>query len=653
MSDRRSSSSGSAEDNDSFFEQWKAQRIHEEKRDSLLNKESRTFYSSNDTHQNSKQNQNPSHNDFDSNRHFSNGQNVSDKKFSNEQNGKNQNTSDDQNIPNGQNIPYGQNISNSQNDAGDRNFGRANSAPGNDRYFATENTSNDHHNKSKDDNQVINLIFRKKTLRDWLNLLKTYLISFLFHLLLIIPLLFIVVTEVLDKTVEIISQPGDEAIPLTEMETFDNDPIEVESEPNVGMDPVTVTKSFDETIERPSIMDSETTDPTLPMDQFSVEPIPSSALVGIPQGQVSSAFQGRGEGKKAMLAAGGGSEGSEKAVADALRWLAMHQLSDGSWSFDLNECPQCNGKCSKSGRMGNARFGATAMALLPFISSGITPYKGEYKNNVKKGIDFLLRNGKGDKNLLSFTDSGGTMYSHGLAAILLCETYGMLSSEERSRYPALKNAAARSVEYIVYAQDPNGGGWRYRPKEPGDTSVVGWQMMALKSMQLSKLITLDKNVYPKALYFLSNVTGYNSGSEYGYTNKGGGTSATSAVGLLCRLYLDWKPDTAPLLRGADLLLETGPKLNDPYYVYYATQLFHHIGGDRWKKWNQSVRDPLIEQQCHSGHEAGSWFPSDADTYCRTGGRLYATALNCMTLQIYYRYLPLYQGTVGESQFSID
>jgi len=49
---------------------------------------------------------------------------------------------------------------------------------------------------------------------------------------------------------------------------------------------------------------------------------------------------------------------------------------------------------------------------------------------------------------------------------------------------------------------------------------------------------------------------------------------------------------------------------------------------------------LVATQVKSGHERGSWhFP---DRWGDVGGRLYTTAMCAMTLEIYYRYIPLYE-----------
>ena len=68
------------------------------------------------------------------------------------------------------------------------------------------------------------------------------------------------------------------------------------------------------------------------------------------------------------------------------------------------------------------------------------------------------------------------MYAHGQGAIVLCEAYAMTGDE------MLREPAQRAIDFIVEAQHP-AGGWRYRPGEPGDTSVLGWQVMALRIFQ--------------------------------------------------------------------------------------------------------------------------------------------------------------------------
>jgi hypothetical protein len=77
-----------------------------------------------------------------------------------------------------------------------------------------------------------------------------------------------------------------------------------------------------------------------------------------------------------------------------------------------------------------------------------------------------------------------------------------------------------------------------------------------------------------------------------------------------------------------------------YYWYYATIAMYQHGGRPWTRWNDRVRDRLVGLQRKSGHPAGSWDPDDS-LYGASGGRIYCTALAALTLEVYYRYLRLY------------
>jgi hypothetical protein len=96
------------------------------------------------------------------------------------------------------------------------------------------------------------------------------------------------------------------------------------------------------------------------------------------------------------------------------------------------------------------------------------------------------------------------------------------------------------------------------------------------------------------------------GAAYGYVDKNTPGAARNAVGLLCRMYLGWKKNHPAMERGVANLAKGGPS-SDLYHDYYATQVLHHMEGEQWVSWNNTMRDMLVSTQSKKGHEAGSWF----------------------------------------------
>jgi hypothetical protein len=326
------------------------------------------------------------------------------------------------------------------------------------------------------------------------------------------------------------------------------------------------------------------------------------------------------------------------AIARALDWLARHQLPDGSWSLS-GYTVRCKSGARCSGQSAAPQdIAGTALGLLPLLAAGQThETKGPYKQVIAKGVYYLVSRQKSDGG---FGDV--TMYEHGLAAIALSECFGMTGD------PKVRVAAQRALDFIVAAQDPNGGGWRYHAREPGDVSVTGWQVMALKSGQMASL-SVDPAVLERAKRFLdslcsSGAEGTGNGGRFGYTLAGDFTPTRSAVGLLCYQYLGVQQSDPVMVNGTAYLMENLPRPSgddEVYYWYYATQVMYNQLGPNWDTWNRAVRKRLVDSQCREGCGAGSWDPK-SDEWGRRGGRVMQTALSTLTLEVYYRYLPLYQ-----------
>ena len=476
----------------------------------------------------------------------------------------------------------------------------------------------------------------------------SWMVSMIIHAVLLIILMFFTMPDAPKKVMEVFAQPEEEQ--------------EVEEVEDVEIQPVD-TQQFEDAQESEEITPLETlVEEVTEIEEISpnfedvemafelneladLESVTSEIATNIGAIGDSGVSSRSASNKAKMVREAGGNAASEEAVARALRWIANHQLPDGGWNFD-HRIPGGSKRGSPNpGTATRARNGATAMALLPFLGAGQTHLEGQYKETVRRGLNYLIVNQKAKAGGGSFYEPEGSFYSHGLASIVLCEAFAMTKDTELS-FPA-----QASLNYIVYAQDPVGGGWRYQAHQPGDTSVVGWQLMALKSGHMGYL-EVPNETMAKAARYLDTVSAGN-GAFYGYTepNK---SKTTTSIGLLCRMYMGWKQNHPGLKQGVEFLSKTGPDTTSKanmYYNYYATQVLRHYGGDTWKKWNEEMRDFLVKEQSKKGVSTGSWHFDHH--HGNRGGRLYNTALSTMVLEVYYRHMPIYGAKISEDDFELE
>ena len=278
------------------------------------------------------------------------------------------------------------------------------------------------------------------------------------------------------------------------------------------------------------------------------------------------------------------------------------------------------------------------MGLLPFLGAGHTHQSGTYREQVQNGLLYLRRSmNTKSGNLWEKGGTSGTMHSQGLATMVLCEAYGMTKDK------TLKSPAQMALNYLTAAQSADGG-WPNEATKRGDTPVLSWVLMALKTGGMADL-NVNTASFQGASRFLDSVQS-NQGATYGDQEPERSkqvATATTAIGLLCRMHLGWKRDNEALQRGVQAIGNRGPATDtgDVYYNYYATQLLRHHGGNEWNTWNRRMRDHLITRQNKSGHPKGSWSPVGVYPVDQQGGRHYCTSLSTLILEVYYRVPPIY------------
>ena len=474
--------------------------------------------------------------------------------------------------------------------------------------------------------------------RSLIEVLGVWGFAVLVHVVVLLGLSFVVIDNpVRDQIFSILGKPADEPddapiLMAIEMPTELNEVEEASEIAEVASENVA-----EESSEMP--LDINDLDPSLALEAADVGQALNVKLDSVAKGRSAKA-------RAALVEVYGGNAASEQAVATGLKWLAERQRADGSWDFDdVGD----EAEFDKEGKteVRSAPMGATGAALLAFLGAGHTHTEaGPYRENVKRGLQYLIDNvrvGPAGADLRGGVDKSG-MYIQGVVAIALAEAHGMTSDRR------LRRIAEASAAFIANAQSPLDGGWRYIPAfekktpEDSDTSVVGWQLIALKSAQAAKIKVPKKTLLGVANFL--DLASYEDGARYAYLaktadNAGGPRPPMDAVGLLCRMYMGWDEDDPRLAKGVELLAERGPDRNDSYYAYYATQVMHHWGGEKWTAWNAVQRDYLVNTQERAGAQAGSWNPgrSHNDT---AGGRLWVTCLSVMTLEVYYRHLPIYE-----------
>jgi hypothetical protein len=348
----------------------------------------------------------------------------------------------------------------------------------------------------------------------------------------------------------------------------------------------------------------------------------------------------------------GASAASELAVERAIDWLTRHQDEDGRWDAGIARyadgtavkgdddytahCPPgetCFGECA----YWEADTALTGLALLTYLGAGYTHRDGRYSDNVGRGLDFLLDQQKRDGDLRGRSRVVG-MYCHAMATLALCEAYA-LTGDARLRDPV-----ERAVAFMVSARAADGLAWRYAPGAPaGDTSILGWVVMGLKSAkEIGIPIPNEGSIRRGTLLWLEKVATGDSGGLARYQPGESVTPTMTAEAWVCRQFLGVGGPGPASSEAADFLQKNesdrGP--TNLYYWYYATLALYQHGGEPWSRWNDRLRDKIVGLQRSSGHQTGSWEP-DNSLYGPKGGRIYCTALAALTLEVYYRYLRLY------------
>src|SRR5262249_49797245 len=109
------------------------------------------------------------------------------------------------------------------------------------------------------------------------------------------------------------------------------------------------------------------------------------------------------------LAARGDDKSREQAIAAGLSNLAQQQNLDGS--FELSDQP----------------FTTTGLSLLAFLTTGNTSEGGDHATNVRRAIEFLLREAPDNRDFSAADQTG--IAGQAIVTLALCEACGVEPDE--------------------------------------------------------------------------------------------------------------------------------------------------------------------------------------------------------------------------------
>ncbi len=385
---------------------------------------------------------------------------------------------------------------------------------------------------------------------------------------------------------------------------------------------------------------------TLPPARVAAAALPAEGRVR----DVAAAFARRVPGRRGTDREATPVAARATAMVDrGLDFLARSQHKDGRWSLGTF----AGGTPADVPKL-RSDTAATGLALLGFLGAGHDHFDGPHRDTVRRGLEFLLAAQKPDGDLYlpadELSNSCAWLYSHGIAAIALCEAVGMTGD------PLVKPAAEKACGFIAASQHPTRGGWRYTPRSDADLSVSGWMLVAVRSGELGGVKT-DPRTLDGVRRLLEAASTPTDSTRYAYNPLKPeqrmsplSSACMTAVGGLMRLHTGATADDPRVMQAARLLAAMPPeygtatrKTRDSYLWYYASQVLVHTGGPEWQTWYGRLVDTLAATQESAGPKAGSWDPLGPapDRWGIYGGRIYVTALHLLALEVPDRRLPTY------------
>jgi squalene cyclase len=246
----------------------------------------------------------------------------------------------------------------------------------------------------------------------------------------------------------------------------------------------------------------------------------------------------------------------------------------------------------------------TALALLTILGAGYSHLsKDTYGtivlgDTIKRGLQWLMSRQDVSGRI---GDGDGVRPPQAIAALVLLEAYGLTGSN-------LFTEQAQKAHAWLAGEQRKNGSWN------DDLETTYWSVIALKSSALADLANEVRRA-GLAVDWLKE-----------RADKGDAADIAAFVTASCF----WAgPDVSA--HAAKLALFKASDLDARTRQMTALALWQADGpaGPHWKKWNEGMKDAILKSSPASECGKGGWGKG------ATSGR--TTALNALTLEVYYRY----------------
>ena len=231
------------------------------------------------------------------------------------------------------------------------------------------------------------------------------------------------------------------------------------------------------------------------------------------------------------------------------------------------------------------------------------------------------------------------MYDQSIGALALGEAYGITRDEK------LSLPLRRATDFLIKAQNPKTGGWRYQPHpsltHAGDLSVSGWVIMALRSAYASGISVKNETIKLSQSFVDSVSAGPNNG-KYKYISNKVPNFCMTSVGMYCQQLFGIPSASLRQIESASYIALHLPREQQKnyYYWYYGTLTTFLHGGEVWYDWNEKMVPIFLEKQ----NADGSWKP-EGNRATKEGTHV-TTCWAALSLMVYYRYLPMTRGRIN-------